>query len=140
MTHFEDEVGDDLVEDADGFGEGFGGEGGVRAWVPVGEKEEADCLGLYVSVVLSDDDGLRENVHTFRWKVHLPLVSRDTSPGFRHFLLSGLDRSRRLSSVSGSNQACLLGIEWGRRCVTTRRMTWTRTRLIALRIRSTRGT
>jgi hypothetical protein len=36
MAEFQDEVCDDLVEDTDCFGEGFGGEGWVWAWVPVG--------------------------------------------------------------------------------------------------------
>lgn len=38
VAQFEDEVCDNFVQDANCFGEGFGGEGRVRAWVTVGEE------------------------------------------------------------------------------------------------------
>jgi hypothetical protein len=42
VADFQDEVGDDFVEDADGFGEGFAGEGWVGAWISVCEEKETD--------------------------------------------------------------------------------------------------
>jgi hypothetical protein len=42
VADFQDEVGDDFVEDAHCFGEGFAGEGRVRAWVSICEEKEAD--------------------------------------------------------------------------------------------------
>jgi len=41
MAHLHDKIGHDLVEDADGFGEGFSGEGMVGVRIAVGKQKEA---------------------------------------------------------------------------------------------------